>query len=164
MVLGSFAAKEIASLAGSRIKYLTKIQYIKIDNWVFVLHYRATLILLLAFSFLVGSNQFFGSAIDCIKSSGLVPGKVINEFCWVEGTFTLPRALIQSIHSDHYQVPHPGIDKYIPDKDVVIEHRYYQWVSLVLFLQAICFYLTRALWKNWEKGRLRMIIQVSSSR
>lgn len=38
-----------------------------IDNNVFRLHYKATVIFLVAFSLLVTSNQYFGDPIDCIQ-------------------------------------------------------------------------------------------------
>ncbi|CAN7950733.1 unnamed protein product, partial [Ixodes pacificus] len=53
---------------------------------------------------------------------------------------------------------HPGIQKYTPD-----EHRryygYYQWVCMVLFLQAGCFYVPRYLWKCYEQGLIRSLVQ-----
>lgn len=33
-------------------------------------------------------------------------------------------------------------------------HRYYQYIPIILFLQAVFFYLPHYIWKNWENGRL----------
>ena len=43
----------------------------------------------------------------------------------------------------------PGIDTYSGVEEQVY-HRYYQWVSFVLFFQAIAFYLSRYFWKRRE--------------
>jgi hypothetical protein len=38
-----------------------------------------------------------------------------------------------------------------------IVHTYYQWVWLVLFFQALAFFMPRYLWKNMECGRIRAL-------
>ena len=39
-------------------------------------------------------------------------------------------------------------------------HKYYQWVCFTLFFQAILFYIPRYLWKTWEAGKIKMLVQV----
>jgi hypothetical protein len=41
----------------------------------------------------------------------------------------------------------------------VIDQKYYQWVCFVLFFQALLFYIPRYLWKTWEGGRIRKLVQ-----
>lgn len=57
------------------------------DNYVFRLHYKATVILLVAFSLLLGSNQYFGDPIDCVDESSSALTKIINTYCWITGTW-----------------------------------------------------------------------------
>lgn len=45
-----------------------------------------------------------------------------------------------------------------PD-DLVISQKYYQWVCIVFCFQALLFYIPRYLWKNWEGGRLRLLVK-----
>jgi hypothetical protein len=45
------------------------------------------------------------------------------------------------------------------EQDEVRYHKYYQWVCLVLFFQAILFYVPRYLWKTWEGGRIKILVQ-----
>ncbi|XP_054161033.1 innexin inx2-like [Oppia nitens] len=138
-----------------RLKYLTKIKAVTIDDLVFRLHYRFTFTAILVVSILITGEQFFGKPIKCIKGAGAeVPEKLIESFCWVEGTFTLPKALIKAIDKE---IPAPGVEQFY-EKDEVLEHSYYQWVSLVLFLQSLCFYITRYLWKKWEKNKIKGLI------
>ncbi|XP_017462868.1 PREDICTED: innexin inx2-like, partial [Rhagoletis zephyria] len=145
----------------SRLKYLTKIRDITIDDFTFRLHYRFTFSFLLIGSILLTGEQFFGKPIQCIPGKD-VPKPVIESFCWIEGTFTLPKGLMKIIG---FEIAAPGIEQYKEfveeakmEKDEVISHSYYQWVGMVLFLQALCFYVPHMLWKLWEKGRVQGII------
>jgi len=146
----------------SRLKYLTKIRDITIDDFTFRLHYRFTFSFLLIGSLLLTGEQFFGKPIQCLHGKD-VPKKVLESFCWIEGTFTLPKGLMKIIG---YEVAAPGVEQYKEfvndaknEKDEVISHSYYQWVGVVLFLQALCFYVPHILWKAWEKGRVQKIIK-----
>ena len=56
----------VFELFGS-VRRLVKLDEVCIDNNVFRLHYKATVIFLIAFSLLVTSNQYFGDPIDCIQ-------------------------------------------------------------------------------------------------
>ncbi len=49
------------------VRRLIKLDQVCIDNNVFRLHYKATVIFLVAFSLLVTSNQYFGNPIECIQ-------------------------------------------------------------------------------------------------
>lgn len=137
----------------SSVRSLVKLDQVCIDNNVFRLHYKATVIFLVAFSLLVTSNQYFGDPIDCIQRDD-IPTNLLDTYCWIHSTFTLPDALNKKVG---VEVPHPGIDKYTPGEKRVY-HKYYQWVCFVLFLQAIMFYIPRYLWKLWEGGRLRSLV------
>lgn len=135
----------LVAMTPVRLKFIARIRNVSNDDIVFMMHYRVTTIILLVFSVLVTCSQFFGDPIDCIKG-GDVPDQIVNTFCWVEGTFTIPRGLTKAIGTE---VAHPGVTKYerFIDDDEVIRHKYYQWVSLVLFLQCLCFFVTHYLWK-----------------
>lgn len=71
-------------------KPLVKLEQIHTDNNVFKLHYKVTVILLLAFSVLLTSKQYFGDPIDCDVEERK---EVIDTFCWISGTFTVKRTL-----------------------------------------------------------------------
>jgi len=156
-----------------RIKYIVKIKYITIDNRIFALHYRITSTLFLVFSALVMIQQFFGKPIQCIKQVGSdgqarVEQKVVDNYCWIEGTFILPTAVIESIEFEQrmHSMPHPHVALYAGDltdpdrrpKDEILETTYYQWVPIVLFFQSMAFYLTHYIWKSWEGGKQKNIV------
>lgn len=134
------------------VKGLLKIDSICIDNNIFRLHYKATVIILVAFSLIVTSRQYIGDPIDCIVDE--IPLNVMDTYCWIYSTFTIPNRLGGRIGKDVVQ---PGVSSHVEGEDDVKYHKYYQWVCFVLFFQAMFFYLPRYLWKTWEAGRLKML-------
>lgn len=76
---------------------------------------------------------------------------MINTFCWITYTYTLPGQLNKHIGSE---VPHPGLGGDTGEKSY---HSYYQWVPFMLFFQGILFYVPHWMWKQWEDGKMRMI-------
>ena len=142
----------VFDLFGS-LRSITKLDQVCIDNNAFRLHYKATVILLVASSILVTGRQYFGDPIDCIQRDD-IPQNVMDTFCWIHSTFTLPNALTKQVGVD---IIAPGVDNYKPGEKKVY-HKYYQWVCFVLFIQAMFFYVPRYLWKIWEGGRLRSLV------
>ncbi|XKL67396.1 hypothetical protein PGB90_002887 [Kerria lacca] len=134
------------------VKGLLKIDSICIDNNIFRLHYKVTVIILIAFSLIVTSRQYIGDPIDCIVDE--IPLNVMDTYCWIYSTFTIPNRLGGRIGKDVVQ---PGVSSHVEGEDEVKYHKYYQWVCFVLFFQAMFFYLPRYLWKMWEAGRLKML-------
>lgn len=135
------------------LKGIVKIDGVCIDNNVFRLHYKFTVVVLVAFSILVTCRQYFGDPIDCIQNDD-IPENVLETYCWIHTTFTLPNAWNKKVG---VEVPHPGIDKSTPGEPKKY-HSYYQWVCFVLFLQAIFFYVPRYLWKVWEGGKIKTLV------
>jgi len=134
------------------IKDLLKFKTISIDNSVFRLHYKATMFILVLFSLLVTQKQYFGDPIDCIVDR--IPQEMMDTYCWIHSTFTIPDYTNAAIGE---QVPHPGIANDDGDHEVKY-HKYYQWVALTLFFQAMCFYAPHFIWKIWEGGKLKMLV------
>ena len=85
-------------------------QEIVTDNVVFRLHYIFTTVLLIAFSLLVTASQYVGNPIQCINDND-VPIHVINTYCWISTTFTIPKSFMRTIGED---VPHPGKFIHLP--------------------------------------------------
>lgn len=134
-----------------------------IDNAVFQLHYRWTFALLVASSILAISNQYVND-IDCMVE-GAPSGSVIQSYCWILGTFTIPSQLTTSRNVIYPGVTSPTASNTSNDitasKDSEDEtfHAWYQWVSLILMLQALMSYFPHYLWKVLEGGKLAMIME-----
>ncbi|KAJ8981651.1 hypothetical protein NQ317_000879 [Molorchus minor] len=139
----------VSAVAGFiKVRYL--IDKALIDNMVFRAHYRITSAILFLCCIIVTANNLIGDPIQCINDRG-VPGHVINTYCWITYTFTLPHEQGKHIGTES---AHPGLGNDNGDRRY---HSYYQWVPFVLFFQGILFYIPHWIWKNWEQGKIRMI-------
>jgi innexin len=94
-----------------------------------------------------------GDPINCIND-GAIPVHVINTFCWITYTYTLPGQHGKPVGT-HVASSGLGND-YNSEKTY---HSYYQWVPFTLFFQGIMFYVPHWIWKNWEEGKMRMITE-----
>lgn len=72
------------------LKDYFKLQEVQTDNAVFRLHNLFTTALLLACSLIITATQYVGQPISCIVNG--VPPHVVNTFCWISSTFTMPDA------------------------------------------------------------------------
>lgn len=81
------------------LRSVLKIDQVCVDNNVFRLHYKVTVIFLLACSVLVTSRQYFGDPIDCIQRDD-IPANIIDTYCWIHATFTLPKAFNKTIGTE----------------------------------------------------------------
>lgn len=135
------------------VKGLIKLEDVQTDNNVFRLHYKLTTLILCVFSLIVTSRQYIGNPIECVVRG--VPSDVMNSYCWIYSTFTLPNQIGARIGTD---VAHPGVAPYVDGEDKVHYHKYYQWVCFILFFQAVAFYFPRFMWKTWENGRIKSLV------
>lgn len=125
-----------------------------IDNHIFRLHYRATVIILLTAVALVTSGQFIGNPISCMSDS--ISSGIMDVYCWIHSTYSVNDKFDGTQGLDF---PHPGLG---PD-DTTGEgkghtyHKFYQWVVFVLTLQAGMFYAPRLLWKTAEGGVMKLL-------
>ncbi|XP_012538834.1 innexin inx1 [Monomorium pharaonis] len=140
-------------LLGGLSKYL-KPQEIVTDSLVFRMHNHFTAVLLFTCSMLITATQFVGNPISCIVPSSL-PSNVINTYCWIMSTFTMPDAFNRQVGT---QVAHPGVGNDYGDITARKYYTYYQWVCFVLFFQAVLCYIPQWLWSVWEGGLMRALV------
>jgi len=137
------------------VKNYLKFPKVWIDNAVFQLHGKLSVIVLMTCSLLITAAQFIGDPIDCIVHSSVVPEGVMDTYCWIHSTFTLPTKI-----DGELSWAHPGVGPHSPggDQENIVKHKYYQWVCFTLFLQALFFHLPKLLWKKWEGGKVSGLI------
>ena len=75
------------SAVGGMIKVRTR-DKADIDSPFFKLHYRTTATILFICCILVTANDLIGKTIDCM--GGNIPGNVLNTYCWIMATFSVP--------------------------------------------------------------------------
>lgn len=69
---------------------------VQIDNAIFRLHNVFTTVLLLACSLVITATQYVGQPISCIVKG--LPTHVVNTFCWISSTFTMPDAFQRQVN------------------------------------------------------------------
>ncbi|OAF70141.1 hypothetical protein A3Q56_02040 [Intoshia linei] len=105
------------------------------DDVVDRLHRNFTVCLLVVFAVVVSSKQYVGDPINCWVPAHFTGNHedYTNTYCWVKNTYYLP------------------FDENIP-KDYEHELRrmipYYQWVPIILLLQALMFYIPCLFWRT----------------
>lgn len=132
---------------------LLRVQYrgkADIDSPFFKLHYRSTASLCFICCLLVTANDLWGSTIDCMVSGA--PEKVVNTYCWIMSTFSIPGYGERGV-----DFAYEGVQPPPRDEEGRTRHAYYQWVPFVLFLQGVLFYFPHWLWKIFEDRKMDKI-------
>jgi hypothetical protein len=138
------------------LRSLFKTKRIHIDNVVLRLHHALTFSVLLACCIVVSTREYAGQPIIC-QSDQLpnLPTELLDSFCWTHATYVSMKALNAQVGVD---VPQPGVTHSIDPND--LRHAaYYQWVWVLLFVMALCFYLPQWLWKNYEGGLVERLLK-----
>ncbi|OQR77271.1 innexin shaking-B-like, partial [Tropilaelaps mercedesae] len=105
--------------------------------------------------------------IDCDISGG-APKSLINSYCWIHATYSVTSLFRLA---DGVEVVYPGVGTWKGSPPIYGSqggqykfHKYYQWVSPMLFFQAILFYAPRWVWKAWEAHRLENLLSETEPR
>jgi len=87
---------------------------------------------------------------------------VIDSYCYIHDTYTIDNKV--NHNRSMSLAAHPGVAQ-LQKNDEVYYSRYYQWVGIVFFIQAVAFYIPRYLWNNMEGGQIKTLVaDVSSDR
>lgn len=129
----------------------------KVSSMVFACMKLCMLITLLA-CVLVTAKNYIGDNIKCITGYEKQEHQAIETYCFISSTFTLVDL--------SGETPHPGVGPDAPkinedgEKEEVDNrrHAYYQWVPMVLMLQAVIFYFPIWLWARVDKGFFKAAI------
>lgn len=128
----------------------------RVDNVVFRLHYRYTFILFMMGATLSTLYDVVGDQIMCmIDTTDDALKKVVASYCYITGVYTVDKLHYGEVGVD---MPHQGVGPHTEDDDTTT-HAYYQWVPFVLVAQGALFYLPHLIWKKWEGGLFKNIIQ-----
>lgn len=102
------------------------------------LSYRITVSILIISSILIGTKQLVGDPITCWIPAHFTGNHehYTNSYCWVRNTYYLP-------WDNHIPKEHENDQRYMIT--------YYQWIPLILMVQALFFYMPRLLWVGLNK-------------
>lgn len=124
-----------------------------IDTNFFRLHYKWTAGILLFFSVLSHSSEYFGQSMDCHFTE--YPHGSLNNYCAVQSTFILvPSVAAEESSAVNKDMTQPRLVESTDKK----YYSYYQWVSVALLFQAIFFYAPWYIWQCLERGKMKMLI------
>ncbi|XP_023329586.1 innexin inx2 [Eurytemora carolleeae] len=142
------------------LKNVFKVKAYSTDNFLFRLHYKVTMGLLLGCALLITAVQLVTDPIIC-DVKGVHAG-IFNAYCWTHATFTLP------YRQKGFDGPkiQPGVGPLKPGVDSqqeAVYHGFYQWVGMALFGQALTFYIPHFLWKTCEGKKVERLVSGVSS-
>ncbi|BAF45675.1 viral innexin-c3.1 [Ichnoviriform fugitivi] len=124
-----------------------------IDTTFFRLHYKSTVGLLLIFSLLSHSREYFGEPLDCHFTENSLGS--LNKYCAVQSTFVIePSVKAKNSSTTVKDMMHPAPDESREKR----YYSYYQWVSVALLIQALFFYAPWYIWETLDKGRMATLI------
>jgi len=134
---------------------------LSVDNLVFKLHRIVTVVLLLAFSVVTSLGQYVGDPIECIKRDKEIDHKLIDTYCWIHGTYTKkPKPMGERSHGQRDHLDFGSCDpQKPPDDEGCWHHAYYQFIVMVLVLQAACFYFPWFFWQICEEDRVKSMVE-----
>ena len=81
---------------------------------------------------------------------------VINTYCYISGTFILPKHFDEEVGRGG--LTQDGVGSYNKERDETVYKNYYQWVPFVLFLQSLMFYTPHTMFKLWEGEKVQTLI------
>lgn len=129
----------------SQLEKLRFVDSVGLDDFADRCSYMLSFVLLVLCFTIVTLKSYVFEPLSCYVPttfSGSNLGSYINAFCWVNGTTPI------SVDTD--RLDDPSYWNSLEDKKL----NYYQWVSLVLALQAILCYLPRLIWETITFNRV----------
>ncbi|CAO4386679.1 unnamed protein product [Caenorhabditis nigoni] len=139
-------------MIGVLLPYVRKFQRSAESNDIvdrFSYQYTSTL---LGFSaIMMAASQYVGRPIQCWVPAQFTRTweKYAETYCFIKGTYFLPGAFASE---EEVSVTSPD------DTVTATPHvGYYQWIPIILFIQALCFYLPSIIWRTFnENGELKI--------
>ena len=123
---------------------------------------RLTSSFLLCCSVLTTSKQFFGAPIHCMMNDNppVIPLPVFESYCFMRSTYTHDHVYPNKSTTHQFNHAHPGITTgNWGVASGVTYHNYYQWVCLLLVVQASLCYAPWRYWKSVERGRIGKLVE-----
>jgi len=134
----------MAHLLSDLVKYFA-FDEINIDNWMFKMYYKVSMVICMTGATVGIASQYFGDPISC-EFQG-ISSQVSQDYCWIHGSSYIPPE-----YQPHLRciVEQEGVES----ADEAPDTSYYQWVTFMFCIQAALFYLPYRVWCALEGGVL----------
>jgi len=130
-----------------------------VSSVIFKLH-RITSSFLICCSFLTTLKQHFGAPIHCMIGEGHMALPVFESYCFMRSTYTRQNVYPDTNNTHQYTHAYPGVTPGdLGVRSSEIYHNYYQWVCLLLVVQAALCSSPWFYWKSVERGRIRKLVE-----
>ena len=118
----------------STVAKVAKVNIRNDDDLIDRLNHRYTVLFLVIFTVVVSTTQYVGNPIHCWCPAYFTSNheEYTNKVCWISNTYYLPEGAVAGAENTK------ALKQYIG---------YYQWVPVVLLVQAFLFYLPCLLWR-----------------
>ena len=104
------------------------------DDFIDRLNNRYSMFIFIVLGIIISTRQYVGDPITCWAPAQFTHEWVeyTNKYCWISNTYYVP------------------MNENIPNKDENKQHyiAYYQWVPIMIFLQAVLFFTPSMIWKK----------------
>ena len=107
------------------------------DDFADRLSYRYTSAIFILFAIVVSTKQYVGEPISCWVPAHFTGNheEYANNYCWIRNTYSLP------------------YEEYIPRENEPEKRArglvpYYQWIPIILLVQALLFYMPILVWRG----------------
>lgn len=131
------------------IRYLLRTA--EIDNGVYKLHYRLTVLILVVFSFIITCRLVLGDSFSCTTPRD-IPEDIIETFCYAKSPYVILQAFLKNS-----ETLYPGVAKRSTGDHLIVKS-FYPWVNLFFLVLAVIFYLPHLAWKIYER---RLVARVT---
>lgn len=152
----------------SFFKRSSKESEIKIDNFLFELHYKYSVGLIFLFFVITTTKIYFGTPIECSPNTNK---DFINAYCLQSGLYTYHQTkrgkwnmkcsyvilFVTSLLLIYFKGNLEGLGNQ-PHDSIKTSHVIYQWIPYIFLIQSFVFYLPRFIWRRIIQKLIKDII------
>ncbi|XP_022239541.1 innexin unc-9-like [Limulus polyphemus] len=135
--------------------------HVPIDDGVDKLNRKYTLLVFLFLALPIFTKQYIGDPIQCFTPTYFTDAQAryVNSYCWTASTYYLvttdnvddttdPPQHPPDIRFTPEEIDYNGLDVYTVQRNKLrrINVSYYQWSSVILMVQGVCFHLPFIMW------------------
>ncbi|XP_022256042.1 innexin unc-9-like [Limulus polyphemus] len=149
--------------------------HVPIDDGIDKLNRKYTLLVFLFLALPIFTKQYIGDPIQCFSPTYFTDAQAryVNSYCWTASTYFLVTVdndkdtFGPAKHFDSEEINYSGFDVYTVQRNRLrrIYVSYYQWSTVILMVQGVCFHLPFIMWSACAHNagiKLRRLLKQAS--